>query len=60
MPKLLSNIDDIIKKVTVVTDKVYFASVFFYHSDQKNNEEVLPLYRGHNTGIKFSGLSLIN
>ena len=46
--------------VSSVTDKVHFASVCFYHPDQKNNEDVLPLYRGHGTGMKFSGLSLIN
>ena len=59
MPELPSNIDDIIKSVSSVTDKVHFASVCFHHPEQKNNEDVLPLYRGHLTGMKFSGLSLI-
>ena len=60
MPELPSNIDNIIESVSGVTDKLHFASVCFHHPEQKNNEDVLPLFRGHRTGIKFSGLSLIN
>ena len=59
MPELPSNIDEIIKSVSDITDKVHFATVCFYHSDQKNNKRVLPLYRGHCLEIKFSGLSLV-
>jgi len=60
VPELPSNIDAIIESVSSATDRVHFASVCFYHPEQKNNENVLPLYRGHSTGMKFSGLSLIN
>ena len=60
MPELPSNIDDIIESVSSVTDRVHFASVCFYHPEQKNNEDVLPLYRGHGAGMKFSGLSIIS
>ena len=56
IPELPTNIDDIIKTVSNVTDKVHFASVCFYHPKQKNNNDVLPLYRGHGTAIKFNGL----
>lgn len=38
----------------------YFSNFSELLTEQKNNEDVLPLYRGHGTGMKFSGLSLIN
>ena len=60
MPELPSNIDDIIESVSSITDRVHFASVCFYHPKQKNNQDVLPLYRGHGAGMKFSGLSIIS
>ena len=56
IPELPTNIDDIIKTVSNVTDKVHFASVCFYHPKQKYNNDVLPLYKGHGTAIKFNGL----
>ena len=59
LPELPADVTDIIKSVSDVTDAVHFASVCFYHPEQKNFEDVLPLYRGHGTGIKFSGLKLI-
>ena len=59
MPELPPNINDIINDVSNVTDKVHFAKVCFHHPDQKNHQEVLPLFRGHGTGIQFSGMSQI-
>ena len=38
----------------------YFSNFSELLTEQKNNEDVLPLYRGHGIGMKFSGLSLIN
>ena len=57
---IIINIDDIIESVSSITDRVHFASVCFYHPKQKNNQDVLPLYRGHGAGMKFSGLSIIS
>ncbi len=59
MPELPANIEEVFQSVSCTTNKVYFATVSFYHPEQKNNKEVLPLYRGHNTGIQFSGLTLL-
>jgi len=59
MPDIPSNIDDIIHSVSCVTDRIHFASVCFYHPEQKNIDVALPLYRGHGTGIKFFGMNLI-
>ena len=58
-PELPDNIDDIIRSVSKVTDKVHFAAVGFYHPKQRDHEEVLPLYRGHETGIQFKGLEKV-
>ena len=59
MPELPSNIDNIIENVSSITKKVHFASVCFCHPDQKNNKDVLPLYRGYGASIKFNGLRIL-
>ena len=58
-PELPNNVNDIIKSVSKITNKVHFASVGFFHPNQKNSKEILPLYRCHGTGIQFKGLEQI-
>ena len=58
-PELPDNIDDIINSVSKVTDKVHFASVTFCHPEQRNKDEVLPIYRGHGILIQFTGLKKV-
>ncbi len=60
LPQLPLNINDITKIASKMTDKVYFAPVFFFHPQQKKYKEVLPLYRGHETGFHFSGLERLS
>ena len=60
LPQLPKDTDKIIESFSQNTHKVYFGSVLFYHPNQKDTEDILPLYRGHETGIKFSELKLLN
>ena len=60
LPKLPKDTNKIVESFSKNSHKVYFGSVFFHHPNQKYTENILPLYRGHETGIKFSELKLLN